>query len=113
MHQRRELKAAEDPHPFASRVYLLKAEAQSALLDPETFERRMALAHRPTAGVPVKNTIRIMGRPRWALDVLKTYLLAFPTASYRVLKIHRDKKTRSADYVSDNVRIYVSVPNLL
>jgi len=93
---------------FAKRVYLLKAEMDSALLAPDIFKSKMEGAHRPSEK-PAKFQIRLTGPVMDTLTEAKNLKVRYPNSLIRIMKMARNKKKRNENFVSDNIRVYITV----
>ena len=106
---RREFKVDERSDSFPTRVYLLKAESETAFLDPQSFIRKMSVAHPlTTAG---KNTmkVRMTGPIGMVLEFARKFRIEHPNAKYRIMKFAHNRKERDVNFVSDAIRVYFDV----
>jgi hypothetical protein len=93
---------------FVKRVYLLKAEMDSALLAPDLFKQKMEASHL-TSVKPPKFQIKVSGPVVPVLEEVRQIKLKYPRSLIRIMKMARDRKVRNENFVCDNIRVYVTV----
>lgn len=105
---RRELhisKTKEDN--FVNRSWILKAEGDTALLEPDWLIRKMRECHSDVSRKTPKLKMRISGPIRECLELAKKIKISTPHVKMRFMKNVVDKKAEKAIFVNDSIRIYL------
>ena len=104
---RRELHIDSKVDTFPTRSYLLKHEAEAAILEPDSLVRKMNEAHQSRTEGRIRLKFRVTGPVREALEFARTLKVAHPKMKYRIMKNALDRKDKSSNFVSDTIRIYL------